>query len=74
MVAGTDLFGSDSFTFFSLNHFHPEGGADLPVGLVARQREPTIGLKIKRTKSGRNCALRPAHAHKPTGQRSKVIT
>ena len=28
--------------------------------------------KIKRTKSGRNCALRPAHAHKNTGRRNEV--
>jgi hypothetical protein len=31
-----------------------------------------IYLEIRRTKSGRNCALRPAHADKITGRRSKV--
>src|SRR5208282_4203687 len=29
--------------------------------------------KNKRTKSGRNCALRPAHANKTTRQRREVI-
>ncbi len=70
MVAGRT--GADSFTFQFFHLTHPEGRADLPVGLVARQRDPTVCLKIKRTKSGRNCALRPAHAHKTTGQRSEV--